>query len=220
MGQGPELSELQQRVEAVGVRFGEVAEDSRQRGERLASLLGQVEKGVVRGRHEVDRLKQALAEAREENAQILALLETLLAMAEKVDGPGERIVLCDLEARVDRLHDQAASMNGAVDSSLKAERKSSKSGNGSLDAEALKEDSQEDPQEDPQEDGTGGSEWEPVPDEEAGDEDGSPLELTRMIAEDGEMKDLGSSPAGVVESGGVQDIFKRVSMITGRLRET
>jgi hypothetical protein len=41
-----------------------------------------------------------------------------------------------------------------------------------------------------------------------------------MIAEDGEMKDLGSSPAGVVESGGVQDIFKRVSMITGRLRET
>jgi hypothetical protein len=208
MEQGSELSELRQRVEAVGVRFGEVAEDSRRRGERLASLLDQVEKGVVRGRHEIDRLKQALTEAREENVQILGLLQRLLAMAERVDEPGDRIVLCDLEARVDRLHDQAVSMNGAVESSQKAARKSNKTGNGALDAEALREE------------GTGDSEWEPVPDEVAGDEDGPPLELTRMIAEDGEMKDLAPGPAGVVESGAVQDIFKRVSMITGRLRET
>ncbi len=171
MGQGSELSELRQRVEAVSLRFGEVAEDSRRRGERLASLLDQVEKGVVRGRHEIDRLTRTLAEAREENVQILGLLQRLLAMAERVDEPGDRIVLCDLEARVDRLHDQAVSMK-------------------------------------------------PVPDEVAGDEDGPPLELTRMIAEDGEMKDLAPGPAGVVESGAVQDIFKRVSMITGRLRET
>ncbi len=208
MGQGSELSELRQRVEAVSLRFGEVAEDSRRRGERLASLLDQVEKGVVRGRHEIDRLTRALAEAREENVQILGLLQRLLAMAERVDEPGDRIVLCDLEARVDRLHDQAVSMNGAVDSSQKAARKSSLSGNGSLDAEALREE------------GTRDFEWEPVPDEVAGDEGGPPLELTRMIAEDGELKDLGRGPAGVVESGAVQDIFKRVSMITGRLRET
>ncbi len=208
MEQGSELSELRQRVEAVGVRFGEVAEDSRRRGERLASLLDQVEKGVARGRHEIDRLKQALTEAREENVQILGLLQRLLAMAERVDEPGDRIVLCDLEARVDRLHDQAVSMNGAVESSQKAARKSNKTGNGALDAEALREE------------GTGDSEWELVPDEVAGDEDGPPLELTRMIAEDGEMKDLAPGPAGVVESGAVQDIFKRVSMITGRLRET
>ncbi len=212
MGQGSELSELQQRVEAVGLRFSEVAEDSRRRGARLASLLDQVEKGVVRGRHEIDRLKQALAEAREENAQILALLQTLLTMAEKVDGPGERIVLCDLEARVDRLHDQAVSMNGAVESSKKATRISNKSGNGALGAEALEEDLQEE--------GARESEWEPVPDEEAGDEDGDALELTRMIAKDGELKDSARGRAGVVESGAVQDIFKRVSMITGRLRET
>lgn len=212
MGQGPEIFELQQRVEAVGMRFGEVAEDSRQRGERLAGLLGQVEKGVVRGRHEVDRLKQALAEARDENTQILALLETLLAMAEKIDGPGDRIVLCDLEARVDRLHDQAVSMNGAVDSSLKAERKSNKTGNGELSAE--------EPDDDLEEKGARESEWEPIPDEEAGGKGGPPLELTRMVAGAGEMKDLGSGPAGVVESGAVQDIFKRVSMITGKLRET
>ena len=103
-----------------------------------------------------------------------------------------------------------------ADSSLKAERKSSKTGNGALGAEAPEEDLQEELRED----GTGDSEWEPVPDEVAGDEGGPPLELTRMIANDGEMKDLGSGPAGAVESGAVQDIFKRVSMITGRLRET
>ena len=219
MGQGVELSELQQRVETVGMRFGEVAEDSRQRGERLASLLDQVEKGVVRSRHEIDRLTRALAEAREENAQTLALLQSLLAMAEKIDGPGERIVLCDLEARVDRLRDQAGSMNGALEATEKATRKSDKSGNGALDAGTIDADGQE---EGAQDEDAGESEWEPIPDEEAEAENGPPLELTRMIAEDGELKDVDGAPgrANMMESGAVQDIFKRVSMMTGRLRET
>ncbi len=216
MGQGPERSKLQQRVEAVGMRFAEVAEDGRRRGERLAGLLDQVEQGVVQGRREIDRLTRSLADAREENAQILGLLQRLLAMAEKLDEPGERIVLCDLEARVDRLYDQAVSMNGAVESSKKAARKSNKTGNGALDAEEPEDDLEEDLQEG----GARESEWESAQDEVAGDEDGPPLELTRMIAEDGELKDLAPGPAGVVESGAVQDIFKRVSMITGRLRET
>ena len=143
MGQGVELSELQQRVETAGMRLGEVAEDSRQRGERLASLLDQVDKGVVRSRQEIDRLTRALAEAREENAQTLALLQSLLAMAEKIDGPGERIVLCDLEARVDRLRDQAVAMNGAMESMEKATRKSDKSGNGALEPGTIDADGQE-----------------------------------------------------------------------------
>ena len=42
MAQGPELSEMQQRVEAAGSRFREVAEDRRQRRERLAGLLDQM----------------------------------------------------------------------------------------------------------------------------------------------------------------------------------
>ena len=219
MGQGVELSELQQRVETVGMRFGEVAEDSRQRGERLASLLDQVDKGVVRSRQEIDRLTRALAEAREENAQTLALLQTLLAMAEKIDGPGERIVLCDLEARVDRLRDQAVAMNGAMESMEKATRKSDKSGNGALEPGTIDADGQE---EGAQDEDAGESEWEPIPDEEAEAENGPPLELTRMIAADGELKGVDGAPgrADMMESGAVQDIFKRVSMMTGRLRET
>jgi hypothetical protein len=219
MGQGVELSELQQRVETGAMRFGEVAEDSRQRGERLASLLDQVDKGVVRSRQEIDRLTRALAEAREENAQTLALLQTLLAMAEKIDGPGERIVLCDLEARVDRLRDQAVAMNGAMESMEKATRKSDKSGNGALEPGTIDADGQE---EGAQDEDAGESEWEPIPDEEAEAENGPPLELTRMIAEDGELKGVDGAPgrADMMESGAVQDIFKRVSMMTGRLRET
>lgn len=222
MGQGVEISELRQRVEAVDIRFGEVAEDSRQRGERLAGLLDQVQKGVVRGRREIDRLTKALAEEKDEKAQILALLEAVLAMAERVDGPGDRIVLCDLEARVDRLHDQAAAMNGAINGAMngamepaeKPKRASDKSGNGALDAGT--------PGPDAQDEDAGEPEWEPIPEEEAAAEDGPPLELTEMIAEDGERNGVASSPGTAVamDGGAVQDIFKRVSIMTGRLRET
>ena len=99
MGQDAGLSELQQRVDAVGPRFSEVAEDNRQRGDRLAGLLDQVEQGVVNGRVEIKRLTRELADARRENAELHGLMQALLDTADKVDGPGESVVLCDLEAR-------------------------------------------------------------------------------------------------------------------------
>ena len=102
MGQDAGLSELQQRVEAVGPRFSEVAEDNRQRGERLAGLLDQVEQGVVNGRVEIKRLTRELADTRRENAELHGLMQALLDTADKVDGPGESVVLCDLEARATR----------------------------------------------------------------------------------------------------------------------
>lgn len=194
MGQDAGLSKLQQRVEAVGSRFGEVAEDNRQRGERLAGLLDQVEEGVVKGRREIERLTRDLADARQENVELRGLLETLLDTAEKVDGPGESIVLCDLEARAARLHDQALAMNGAV--------KEARQGAAN---------------------GTAESEWEPVPEEAA--DDGPPLELTDMVDEGGARNggaNGAAGPAAAATTVGrpVQDILRRVSMATGRLRET
>ncbi|MDX1576042.1 MAG: hypothetical protein R3285_07600 [Kiloniellales bacterium] len=192
MGQDAGLSKLQQRVEAVGSRFSEVAEDNRQRGERLAGLLDQVEEGVVRGRRQIERLTRELADARQENVELRGLLEALLDTAEKVDGPGESIVLCDLEARAARLHDRALAMNGGM--------------NGTDHGVA---------------NGTAESEWEPVPEEEAEDDD-PPLELTEMVAEGGARNGAGGDPAAAAATQGrpVQDILKRVSMATGRLRET
>ena len=194
MGQGPELNELQQRVAAVGSRFGEIAEDSRRRGERLADLLDEVESGFVRDRLEIDRLTQALAKAQEENAQILDLLQTLLATSEHAGGLGERAVLYDLEDRVNRLYDQTVLMNGAE---------------GLPEVADLDGTGTEDPR------------WEPIPEEDDDVDDGDPLELTRMVGADGGRAAPAPMAGGVHagETGAVMDIFKRVGMITGRLRE-
>lgn len=221
MGQGPELDELQQRVEVVGSRFGEIAEDSRRRGERLADLLDEVESGFLRDRLEIDRLTQALAKAHEENAQILDLLQTLLAMSEHAGGLGERAVLYDLEARVDRLYDQTVLMNGEDElpedvleaDPEEAARNSRAAGNGAPKAAEPAEDL----------DGTGAEDprWEPIPEDDDEMDDGDALELTRMVVDDGGRAApepaVGGARAG--ETGAVLDIFKRVGMITGRRRE-
>jgi hypothetical protein len=203
MEQGPDLSELRQRIEAVGERFSEMTEDSRQRGERLADLLDEVESGFVRDRLELDRLKQALAKAQQEKTQILALLDKLLAVAEHVNGLGERAALYDVEARVDRLYEQVAMPEGA--GALESDQPEEAARNaGPRDGES------EDPR------------WEKIPEEDNEVEDGDPLDLTSMLGETGGRVGLGraAARASLVDGGAVQDIFKRVSMITGRLRET
>lgn len=203
MEQEPDLSELRQRIEAVGERFGEMTEDSRRRGERLADLLDEVESGFVRDRLELDRLKQALAKAQEEKTQILALLDKLLAVTEHANGLGDRAALYDLEARVDRLYDQVALPNGAGTAHNDQPEEAARTA-GPHDGES------EDPR------------WEPIPEEDEKVEDGDPLDLTSMLGEAGAREGFGHTVTRVslTDGGAVQDIFKRVSMITGRLRET
>lgn len=203
MEQEPDLSELRQRIEAVGERFGEMTEDSRRRGERLADLLDEVESGFMRDRLELDRLKQALAKAHEDKAQLLALLDKLLAVTEHANGLGERSALYDLEARVDRLYDQVALPNGAgAPGSDQPEEAARTAGPRGGDGE--------------------GPRWETIPQEDIEVEDGDPLDLTSMLGEAGAREDLRHTArrTALAESTAVQDIFKRVSMITGRLRET
>jgi hypothetical protein len=204
MGQDAGLSELQQRVEAVGPRFSEVAEDNRQRGERLAGLLDQVEQGVVNGRVEIKRLTRELADARRENAELHGLMQKLLDTADKVDGPGESVVLCDLEARAARLRDQAIAMNGAANGAANGAGNGVANGAGNGAAES-----------------GGESEWEPVPEEEAEDDGEPPLELTEFSDEDGQRNGGagGAAEAAAMVGRPVQDILKRVSIKTGRLRE-
>ncbi len=54
------ISEFQQRVRDAGQRFGQLAEQDRQYGARLSSLLAQVEEGLARGRKEIAGLKGEL----------------------------------------------------------------------------------------------------------------------------------------------------------------
>ena len=186
MAQGPELSELQQRVDAAAARFREITEDGGRRGERLAGLLDQVETGVARGRREIARLNRALADANEENARLRDLLETVVALAEQLEEPAETMGLGELEARMERLGAEAGALNGTGD---------------------LPDD--EMPWESDDEAGTA-----------AGNRDA--LQRSYRMAEGARFQNGGGRGGHFVmtEFGPVQDIFKRVSLITGRLRET
>ena len=68
--QTTDLAELRQRVKSVSARFGGMAEEDRKRGERLSSLLSVVEEGFARSQHEIKRLHEELARAKEEKQQI------------------------------------------------------------------------------------------------------------------------------------------------------
>jgi hypothetical protein len=227
MTQGPDisqldLSELERRVAAAGARFGEMAEESRRRGERLGGLLDDVENGVMRDRLELARLSRALVEAREENAQLLALLERLLAVTERAEGRGEDAMLHDLEARVERLYDQAAARpvdqaasqgaNRAADQPEAAARNA-----GAASDPAAPHVPTHDPAHDP---GREGPPWPAISEIDAPCE--APLDLTGQFARPRPRKDQerAVSRVALAESTAVQDIFKRVSLITGRLRET
>jgi len=186
MAQGPELSEMQQRVEAAAARFREITEDGGRRGERLAGMLDQVETGVAEGHQEIARLTRALADANQVNAQLRDLLETVVALAERFEEPAETMRLSALEARLERLCDQAGALHGA---------------GGLPDDEAFSESDAE----------SGAA---------AGSRDA--LQRTYRMAEGAGYQNGGGRGGHFVmaEFGPVQDIFKRVSMMTGRLRET
>lgn len=61
-----EISDLKRRVEAVGEKFGRLAEQESRYGERLAGLLNAVEEGFARSQRETQTLKSELEGARTE----------------------------------------------------------------------------------------------------------------------------------------------------------
>ena len=182
MAQGPELSEMQQRVETAAARFREITEDGGRRGERLAGLLDQVETGVAQGHQEIARLTRALADANQENAQLRDLLQSVVAMAEEFEAPAETMGLSELEARMERLCADAGALNGT----------------------------------------DGPPDDEPPWESDAAARNRNPPEPAQRMAAGGGYQNGGGRGGHFVmaEFGPVQDIFKRVSLITGRLRET
>ncbi len=109
-----DISELQQRVRDAGQRVGQLAEQDRQYGARLSSLLTQVEEGLAQGRQEIDELKGELTRIQAENEQLKAMLQTLLAALE--NGGGQRLgtAMHELEGRIDRLTETASAISVAV----------------------------------------------------------------------------------------------------------
>jgi len=70
-----EISDLKRRVEAVGEKFGRLAEQEDSYGERLAGLLNAVEEGFARTQRETQKLKNELESARDEVMKLTGELE-------------------------------------------------------------------------------------------------------------------------------------------------
>ncbi len=213
--QESELRKLQQRVNAVGARFSGTADENRQRNHRLAGLIGAVEDGLSRSQRQVSDLRQDLAHANEKIQHLEAMLHELLSLTESAGAPSEAKALRDLEARIGRLADDAAAR---------------------LEAEEVGG---------PDDPGAGGGDERAAPDagpraqlsapsikakagergaKEPAEGRGAPLGLADA-AEAAVKKGSGDAtngrrePVNVPDLNKVQDIFKRVSMMTGRVRD-
>jgi len=70
-----EISDLKQRVEAVGQKFGRLAEQESSYGERLSGLLSAVEEGFARSQSDAETLRNELANAQTEIEKLTGELD-------------------------------------------------------------------------------------------------------------------------------------------------
>lgn len=126
-----DISDLKQRVQAVGDRFGRLADQDRNYSTRLTSLLAAVEEGISRTQEQNKQLAGELAKSKEEaarlagelartkgesgdlasrlagaedeNAQLRSMVQTLLAAVEEGGDAVLSQAMQDLESRIDRI---------------------------------------------------------------------------------------------------------------------
>lgn len=104
-----EISDLKRRVDAVGEKFGRLAEQESRYGERLTGLLNAVEEGFARSQRETQALKNELASARDELTKLMRDLE-----AAREDARRHRSELDEAKAERETLTSQ---LDGAKDES-------------------------------------------------------------------------------------------------------
>ena len=237
-----ELAELQQRVKSVGARFRGTVEEDRKSGERLSSLLSVIEEGFAYSQHEIQSLSEELARANEEKQQLQAMLQALLAEAEDTGAHGTGTVTRELEARINRIVETASSISETVSrgapemtkgslatvnkdeadrtaagAKIDTERAIGPSGEVSEEAPPVLEEVESKPvrklESDAHEEGESPG--------TKGREEKEPLELTQMVTEEGGVVDVNADQGHPTEKdrGTAQQIIKRVSLLTGTLRE-
>ncbi len=190
-----ELAELRQRVEAAGESLGEAAEEDQKLPERLWGLLSVVEGSLAHSQHKIERLCEELARANEEKQQLQAMLQTPLAETEDDSVRTIGATRRELEARINSLVEAASSISGTLgEGATKLTMGSPVTVNTDEEGE--------------------------FPGTEGGKEK-EPLELTQMVAEEGAAVNLNDDQGQPAEKdrATVQRIIKRVSLLTGMLRE-
>ncbi len=221
-----ELAELRQRVEAAGESLGEAAAENQKLHERLLGLLSVVEECFAHSQHKIESLSEELARTNEEKQQLQAMLQTLLA---ETEGDSVRAIGAtrrELEARINSLVEAASSISETLGEGA------TKSTMGSaVTVNTIEDDGTAVGSETGTEPAVRRSEEilkkalavsekvEPLGTE--GGEENEPLELTQMVAEGEAVVDLNTdkSQSPVADRTTVQQIIKRVSLMTGTLRE-
>jgi hypothetical protein len=237
-----DLAELRQRVKLVGARFRGTAEEDRNRSERLSSLLSLIEEGFARSQHEIKRLHDDLARASEERQQLQAMLQGLLAEGEDTGARVTGTAMRDLEDQVNRLVETVSSIGGtgsrrapemtkdsvaavntdADDRTAAGPEIGTKPATGpseevSEEAPTVAEEVEGKPVRKLDSDAREAGE---SPGTEGGEEK-EPLELTQMVTQKGAVVEVNADHGQPTEKdrGAAQQIIKRVSLLTGTLRE-
>ena len=237
-----ELAELRQRVKSIGARFRGTAEEDRKRSKRLSSLLSLVEEGFACSQHQIQSLSEELARANDEIQQLRTMLQTLLAEGEDTGARGTGAAMRELEDRINCLVETASSISETVSRGAPEMTKDSSAtmNTDEADRTATEPEIETEPAIGPSEEvseeaptGAEGVESKPVRKVESdareegespgtkGGEEKEPLELTQMVTEEGAVVDVNADQGHPTEKDRetAQQIIKRVSLLTGTLRE-
>ncbi len=117
-----EISDLKRRVEAVGEKFGRLAEQEDSYGERLAGLLNAVEEGFARTQRETQKLKNELESARDEVMKLTGELEVAKHEARRRGSEldGAKAERDKLASELDGLRDESKQLRGMLLTLLEA----------------------------------------------------------------------------------------------------
>jgi hypothetical protein len=220
------ISEFQQRVRDAGQRFGHLAEQDRQYGARLSSLLAQVEEGLARGRKEIAGLKGELTRIQAENEQLRAMLQDLLSALDD-DGGGLDAgpAMHELEGRIGRLTETVSAISDSLrDTGGEANRQSgTPESPETVVPEPAESAATEPPPAEPEVLDTARAEpgepatASPDPDEPS-DDDPPPLAADLVELPDGPQRALAEAPSDD-DISTVNKIIQRISLLTGEFRE-
>jgi uncharacterized phage infection (PIP) family protein YhgE len=219
------ISEFQQRVRDAGQRFGQLAEQDRQYGARLSSLLAQVEEGLARGRKEIDGLKGELTRIQAENEQLRAMLQNLLSALDEGGDLDAGPAMHELEGRIGRLTETASAINDSLrDKEGEANKQSgTPESPETVVPEPAESAATEPPPAEPEILDTARAEpgepatASPDPDEPS-DDDPPPLAADLVELPDGPQRALAEAPSDD-DISTVNKIIQRISLLTGEFRE-
>lgn len=117
-----EISDLKQRVEAVGEKFGRLAEQESGYGKRLTDLLDAVEEGFAQSQRESEKLKSEFESTQDEIKKLTGELDAAKEEARQHSGEldGVKEERAKLLSELDGARDESKQLRGMLQTLLEA----------------------------------------------------------------------------------------------------